>query len=101
MAICTRTQCEYYKDGCSVNLYPEHPECPLRNEKQNQFVCAACDFCGQPAIERMEINFMCLLSMPEEEKVETTCYCVCGDCKAKYQDVVDSFKERLEGLKLA
>ncbi|HHX51611.1 MAG TPA: hypothetical protein GX711_09245 [Clostridia bacterium] len=100
MSDCLRIQCRYYHGGCSVNLGPEHPECPLYNELRSRFVCSACDFCGQPAEARMELRFMCLLTDDARTRqIETTCYCVCQGCKGKYEEVVQIYKDRLEEIK--
>ncbi|MHB1419471.1 MAG: hemerythrin domain-containing protein [Bacillota bacterium] len=95
---CERTNCQYNKEGsCSVGLNPHHPECSFNAEHSAKFICASCDFCGKEATNILNVNFQCVIGPNKEKRPETTCYCVCNDCRNKYIEMVDVLANSLPG----
>ncbi|MHB1125956.1 MAG: hypothetical protein ACYC2T_03215 [Bacillota bacterium] len=87
---CDRSKCQYNRENnCSVGLDPDHPECSFNAEQNTKFICASCDFCGKEAANILNINFQCVIGPNREKQPETSCFCVCDDCKHKYMEMVE------------
>ena len=55
------------------------------------FKCANCELCGR----EVEANLMCTIVM-EDDKREKACWCVCEDCRKKFEENIDQpYKEQI------
>lgn len=56
------------------------------------FKCANCELCGR----QVEADLMCTIVV-EEEKLEKACWCVCKECKQKFEERIDRpYKDQIE-----